>query len=61
MKEIEKMDDKALAAFIEEKREEVRTHRFGTGGRNVSAVRNAKKDIARALTLQTTRAKAAQK
>ena len=61
MKELEKMDEKALAAFIEEKRTEVQSHRFGTGGRNVAAARTAKTEIARAMTLQTARAKEAQK
>lgn len=54
MKTLEKMNAADLVKFIEDKREEVRTFRFGTGGRNVNAVQTAKKDIARALTLQTT-------
>ena len=53
MKEIRKKDDKALIAYVGEKREEVRAFRFGTAGagtRNVRAVRAAKKEIARSLT-----------
>lgn len=52
MKEIRKKDEKALVAYVQEKREEVRTFRFGTAGastRNVRAVRAAKKEIARSL------------
>lgn len=52
MKEIQKMDDKNLVKYVEEKREEVRSFRFGTAGagtRNVRAVRQAKKEIARSL------------
>jgi len=59
-KEIAKKDDKELIAFINEKREEVRKFRFGTAGagtRNIRAVRNAKLDIARAMTEQTKRSK----
>lgn len=52
MKEIQKKDDKNLVAYVQEKREEVRSFRFGTAGaatRNVRAVRQAKKEIARSL------------
>jgi ribosomal protein L29 len=52
MKEIRKKDEKALVAYIQEKREEVRSFRFGTAGasaRNVRAIRAAKKEIARSL------------
>ncbi len=52
MKEIQKKDDKALVAYVQEKREEVRSFRFGTAGaatRNVRAIRMAKKEIARSL------------
>lgn len=58
MKDIEKKNDKDLTAFINEKREEVRHFRFGVAGagtRDVKKARNAKKEIARALTLQNTR------
>ena len=44
------MKEKDLASFINEKRETVRSFRFGTGGRDVRSVRIAKKEIARALT-----------
>ena len=52
MKEIQKMDDKGLVAYVQEKREEIRTFRFGVAGagsRNVKALRQAKKEIARSL------------
>lgn len=61
MKEITKMSAEDRAAFVEKKRNEIREHRFGTGGRNVSAVRTAKKEIARALTVSTTQPKEATK
>lgn len=60
--EIQKKDEKALAAYVKEKREEVRSFRFGTAGastRNVRAVRAAKKEIARSLTELTARARSA--
>ena len=52
MKDIQKKDDKDLIAYVQEKREEVRSFRFGTAGaatRNVRAIRTAKKEIARSL------------
>ncbi len=49
MKDIKKKDDKALTAFIAEKREEIRAQRFGVGTRNVKALREAKKEVARSL------------
>ena len=52
MKEIQKMDEKTLVTYVQEKREEVRSFRFGTTGastRNVRAIRTAKKEIARSL------------
>jgi hypothetical protein len=49
MKEIQKMDDKALVAFVAEKREAARAHRFGVGTRDVKAYRTAKKEVARSL------------
>lgn len=52
MKEIQKKDEKTLVAYVQEKREEVRSFRFGTTGastRNVRAIRTAKKEIARSL------------
>jgi ribosomal protein L29 len=52
MKEIQKKDEKHLVEYIKEKREEVRSFRFGVAGagtRNVRAVRTAKKEIARSL------------
>ena len=63
-KEIQKKSDKDLVSHVQEKREEVRTFRFGTAGagtRDVRAVRNAKKEIARSLTELTARKKAESK
>ncbi len=51
------MSDKDRDKFIADKREELRTHRFQTGGRNVSAVREARKDISRAFSVMTTKIK----
>ncbi len=59
-KEIQKKSDKDLVAHVAEKREEARKFRFnvaGAGTRNVRAVRNAKKEIARSLTELNTRSK----
>lgn len=53
MKEIREKNDKDLATFIEEKREELRTLRFnasGSGMRDGHAIGNVRKEIARALT-----------
>jgi ribosomal protein L29 len=53
MKDIRKKNDSELAAFIAEKREELRTLRFNASGaalRDVKAARNMKKEVARALT-----------
>lgn len=53
MKDIQKKNDKELASFVNEKREETRAFRFGVAGagtRDVRKVRTAKKEIARALT-----------
>lgn len=55
MQDITKMNDKALAEFVKEKREEVRVSRFNAAARDVRAIRTAKKDIARALTELTRR------
>lgn len=57
MKDITNMSDKDLLAMISEKREAVRTARFNPANRDVRAVRKNKKDIARALTESTRRAK----
>lgn len=60
-KEIRKKDDKGLAQYVQEKREEVRSFRFGVAGagtRNVRAIRAAKKEIARGLTELAARAAA---
>lgn len=58
MKDIKKKSDKDLTEFVQEKREEVRSFRFGVAGagtRDVRKVREAKKNIARALTEQNAR------
>ena len=59
MEDIKKMNDKELAAFVEDKRGVVREARFGVANRNVQEVRVAKTEIARALTELTARNKAA--
>lgn len=58
MKEFKDKNDAELVKYIEEKREELRTLRFGTTGsaiRNTHAIRNTRRDIARALTELTHR------
>lgn len=53
MSDFQKKSDTDLQKFVTEKREELRGLRFsaaGSGVRDVKGVRNAKKDIARALT-----------
>lgn len=51
------MSDKELADFVVEKREAIRTTRFGGASRNVRAVRIARQDVARAMTEITNRSK----
>ena len=58
MKEIKKMNDKDLAKFVEDKREEIRNFRFNAAARDVRSVRTARKEIARGLTELTARLKA---
>ena len=48
--EINKMKDSEIVSLVTENRETLRGFRFGTGGKDVSAHRIAKKEIARALT-----------
>lgn len=58
MKEFEKKSNDELRTFVQEKRETMRTFRFGTAGsgmRNTKAQRDLRKDIARALTLLSSR------
>lgn len=50
MTDIKKMKDSELMALVTEKREQTRSFRFGTGGKDVGAMREARKDVARALT-----------
>lgn len=53
MSDIAKKNTQELAAFVAEKREELRQIRFavaGSKGRDVKQMRAAKKDIARAFT-----------
>jgi len=58
MNEIKKLKDSDLSSLVSEKRESIRSFRFGTAGRDASAHRIARKDIARALTeLQARREK----
>ena len=57
-KDIQKKSEKDLQKLVGEKREELRTLRFqaaGSGMRDVTAMRNTKKDVARALTELTAR------
>ena len=52
-KDIKKKNEKELASFVAEKREEARSFRFhvaGAGTRDVRKIRSAKKDVARGLT-----------
>ena len=53
------MNDADLVAFVQEKRETLRGLRFGKAERNTSAARQAKREIARALTELTKRGKEA--
>ncbi|MCB9818757.1 50S ribosomal protein L29 [Candidatus Nomurabacteria bacterium] len=55
MNEIKKMKDTELASLIKDKREVLRNFRFGTGGKDVGAMREARKDVARSLTELKTR------
>jgi ribosomal protein L29 len=58
-KELKDKEAPALSALLKEKREAVRKSRFvlaGSGTRNVKEQKANKKDIARILTLQTSRA-----
>ena len=60
MSEILKMNDADLAKFVKEKRDELQKMRFGTAGsgmRNSHAIRNTRREIARALTELTKRTK----
>lgn len=57
-KDITNKNDRELSEFIKEKREAVRQERFqvaGSRGRNVKAIREAKRDVARALTVERSR------
>lgn len=61
MKDLQKKNDAELQKFIAEKREELRTLRFsasGSGMRDVRALRNTRKEIARGLTELNRRAQA---
>lgn len=52
-KDIQKKKDAEIVSLIQDKREELRSARFGAAGAasaDVKAVRTAKKDIARGLT-----------
>lgn len=52
-KDIQKKSDAELVTLVQESREALRSNRFGTAGAgtaDVKKIREAKKDIARALT-----------
>ncbi len=58
MKELIKKTDKELKEMLAEKREVVRTFRFGMAGsatRDTKAGKNAKRDVARIMTEMTRR------
>jgi ribosomal protein L29 len=58
MSELQKKSDRDLSDLIKEKRESMRQERFaiaGSKGRNVKSIREARRDIARALTAQRAR------
>ena len=57
MKDIKAMKDKDLSAFITEKREALRTLRFGTQNRDSASAKSLRTEIARALTELTARTK----
>jgi ribosomal protein L29 len=60
MKEIREKDTAGLKQFVTEKRAELQKLRFGTAGsnlRNTRAQRNARREIAKALTELNTRTK----
>jgi len=62
MKELAQKDIKDLKKLLAEKREEIRTFRFGTAGaaiRNTKARKNLRHDIAQILTELNKRAKVA--
>ncbi len=64
MKEIIKKTDKELKEMLAEKREVVRSFRFGMAGsatRDTKAGKNAKRDVARIMTELTRRMKGASK
>ena len=55
MKEIKKMSDKDIIELVKDKREASRGVRFGSGTRDTHTSKNARKEVARALTELTTR------
>lgn len=60
MKDIQQKNDADLTKFVGEKRTELRKLRFGTAGsnlRNTRVQRGTRRDIARAMTELTMRAK----
>ena len=61
MKEINDMSEQDLVTFVKEQRAEIQKHRFGVGGRDVTAARAAKKNVARALTVLSARTQATPK
>lgn len=60
MSEIQKKSDRELSDLIKEKREAMRQERFavaGSRGRNVKSIREARRDVARAMTAARARTK----
>ena len=57
IKEITELNDQDLVKFINDKRVEIRRARFSQT-KNVSGARLARRDVARAMTVQTGRLKA---
>jgi len=61
MKELQQKNNADLVKYIEEQREALRKLRFGTTGsaiRNTHAIRDSRREIARALTELNSRTKA---
>ncbi len=50
MSDIKKMSDKDLVSLVREKREALRNARFNATARDIKTVRDAKLEVARALT-----------
>lgn len=55
MEQFEKMTEADIATFVAEKRALIQSARFGTMISDVKSIKAAKRDIARALTVQNNR------